>query len=59
MIKQCAWCKYLIIDGIRLDEKKYVISGMSHGICVVCKEKLNMQLNLFKEQQYAVSVKSK
>ena len=56
MIKQCAWCKNLMIDGIRLDGEKDIISGMSHGICRICKEKLKTQINLSHELKYAVPV---
>lgn len=42
MIKQCAWCKSLMLDGIRIKNSKQIIAGMSHGICLTCKKDMEM-----------------
>jgi len=42
MIKQCAWCKSLMLDGIRIKNSKQIIAGMSHGICLGCKKDMEV-----------------
>ena len=42
MIKQCAWCRSLMIEGIRIKNSKQIISAMSHGICLSCKKEMEV-----------------
>jgi len=52
MIKQCAWCKSLMVNGIRIDKSPGLISDMSHGICITCKKE--MELDFFRHQHSVV-----
>ena len=45
MIKQCAWCKSLTLNGIKIRSKENIVPGMSHGICLSCKIELVKDYN--------------
>jgi len=43
VVHQCAWCRSMMIDGIRIED----IPGFtpdSHGICLVCACTMEMQI---------------
>jgi hypothetical protein len=42
MTKQCAWCKSIMVNGIKIKQSNHIISGMSHGICLSCKKSIEM-----------------
>lgn len=42
MIKQCAWCKSLIVNGVKVEKLNKLNSEMSHGICHSCKKEMEM-----------------
>jgi len=38
-IHQCAWCRCLMVDGLKVRECEELLD-MSHGICLECMEQL-------------------
>lgn len=42
-VHQCAWCKSLMIDGVRIEDIPD-FTPESHGICLVCAASMEMQI---------------
>ncbi len=43
IVHQCAWCRSLIIDGVRIPDIPGFVAD-SHGICLVCATAMEMQI---------------